>query len=205
MQKELSLINGSFINESSNQRFGGSSSKASAFVRLLKDAKLWHVQVVFQDFGEQDSALTLSQNSLESVKLTINSGREDFRLKDFQGFLPGVEDSIAKISQAEDGNGQPANPLNAPRKYAGPEQSEKVTTKEIILILEHAQVMATTTTHLGHITIWLKNGKRYDGVFVPAEAGEAFSQMGASNVVAHFLRTRPADEVKEWASNAEQE
>ena len=96
-------------------------------------------------------------------------------------------------------------PGNAPEKYPGPEKSEKITTKEIIRILEHARIRATTTTHSGNITIYLKNGKRYDGVFVAAEAGEAFSGMGASNVVRHFLNTRPADEVIEWAGNAEQE
>ena len=95
--------------------------------------------------------------------------------------------------------------LRTPRKYTGPEESEQVTTKEIIRILEHGQVIATTTAHSGHITIWLKNGKRYDGVFVAAEAAGIFSKMGASNVVAHFLENRPADEVDEWRLNAEME
>jgi hypothetical protein len=125
MNKELSLIEGSFINELSNQRFGGSSAQVAAFIRLLRDAKLWQVQVVFEDFGEQNSALTLSQSSPESLRLCINSGREDFRLKDFKDFLPGVADPNAKAPKAEQvGAGQPATASESPPGGSQKPQSE---------------------------------------------------------------------------------
>ena len=103
MDKELSFIEGSFVNEFSTQRFGGTSAKASAFITLLRDTGLWEVQVVLQDFGEKQSTLTLSQSSPQSLAVIVNSGREDFLLKDFQGFLPGIERSAAKIPKAEQG------------------------------------------------------------------------------------------------------
>jgi hypothetical protein len=90
MQNDLKFIEGRFINEFSTQRFGGTSSKASRFIALLTEVGLWDVQVGFRDFGEQESALTIHQNSSDSVLVTINSGRDDFLLKDFGGYLsPG--------------------------------------------------------------------------------------------------------------------
>jgi hypothetical protein len=95
MHEDLTFIKGSFVNEFSTQRFGGTPAQVSAFLVLLKGAGLWKVQVVFRDFGEQDSAFILSQSSPGSVTVVINAGREDFRLKDFQAFLPGAATPVA--------------------------------------------------------------------------------------------------------------
>ncbi|MDA7673161.1 hypothetical protein OAE61_04035 [Verrucomicrobiales bacterium] len=110
MENDLRFIEGSFVNEFSNQRFGGASAKVSAFISLLSGTGLWKVQVVFRDFGEQESALTLSQTAPESLGVVVNSGREDFLLKDFQRFLPGIEEPAAKTPKAEQaGADQPAS------------------------------------------------------------------------------------------------
>lgn len=106
MNKKLTLIEGIFVNEYSTQRFGASSEQTLAFIDLLRDAKLWQVQVLFRDFGEQDSAFTLGQSSLHSVTLIINSGREDFRLKDFQSFLKEVKSNPKNKPEAKANTGQ---------------------------------------------------------------------------------------------------
>jgi hypothetical protein len=101
MGKELSLIKGSFINQYSRQRFGATSAQTSALIKQLRDASIWQLKVVFRDYGEQESGFTLVQSTPELVTLVINSGREDFRLVDFQEFLPKVEGAITKESEAE--------------------------------------------------------------------------------------------------------
>jgi hypothetical protein len=89
MRNELKFIDGSFLNEFSTQRFGGTSEKVSHFVGLLKAAGLWEVEVKFRDFGEQELAFTLHQDSTATMSVTVNSGRGDFLLKDFREHLPG--------------------------------------------------------------------------------------------------------------------
>ena len=97
MQKDLQFIEGRFINEFSTQRFGGTSSQASRFIALLAQVGLWEIQLGFLDFGEQESALTVDQNAPDSVQVTINSGRDDFLLKDFEEHLSRVE--LSKTGQ----------------------------------------------------------------------------------------------------------
>jgi hypothetical protein len=87
MQNDLKFIEGHFINEFSSQRFGGTSERVSNFIALLDKTGLWKTEIKFRDFGEQDSAFTLSQRSPDSLRLTINSGLEDFLLKDFVEFF----------------------------------------------------------------------------------------------------------------------
>lgn len=90
MKNDLEFIEGSFINEFSSQRFGASPEQLIDYIALLKHADLWNVKIRFRDFGEQDSAFILSQSSPDSLHLTINSGREDFLLKDFVKFFPEI-------------------------------------------------------------------------------------------------------------------
>jgi hypothetical protein len=114
MGKELSLIEGSFLNEYSQQRFGATSIQTSAFIKQLRNAGIWQINIVFRDYGEQESAFTLAQSSPESVRLVINSGREDFRLVDFEEFLPKVEVPNTKESEARQvGTDQPASALES--------------------------------------------------------------------------------------------
>ena len=88
MKDDLKFIEGSFINEFSSQRFDGTSEKVSRFIGLLKEAEVWEVKVRFRNFGEQEAALTLDQNSSNKLILSINSGRDNFLLKDFADYLP---------------------------------------------------------------------------------------------------------------------
>jgi hypothetical protein len=89
MTDELKFIDGQFINQFVTNRFGGTSQQTSRLIELLNDADAWKVRVQFQDLGEQDSALSLWQNmASDEVVVTVNSGRNDFRLKDFQAYLP---------------------------------------------------------------------------------------------------------------------
>lgn len=90
MQNDLKFIDGRFINEFSTQRFAGNSAKTAGFIDLLAQAKLWELKVRFDDFGEQTSALTLHQSSPEALHIIINSGKDDFLLKDFQKYLTEI-------------------------------------------------------------------------------------------------------------------
>ena len=89
MKVELKFIDGSYLNEFSTQRFDGTSENVSRFIGLLKATGLWEVEVEFRVFGEQESAFTLHEDSSDTLSVTINSGRNDFLLKDFGGHLPG--------------------------------------------------------------------------------------------------------------------
>jgi len=86
---DLSFIEGRFINQFSNQRFGGTSAQVPRFIGQLKGVGVWEVDVQFRDFGEQQSAFSLDQDSSKDhLRLIINSGRSDFLLKDFASYLP---------------------------------------------------------------------------------------------------------------------
>ena len=89
MKDDLKFIEGSFINQFSNQRFGGTSAQVSRFIALLNGLTVWKVHVQFRDFGEQESAFTLDQDSSKDyLRIIVNSGRKDFLLKDFAAYLP---------------------------------------------------------------------------------------------------------------------
>jgi hypothetical protein len=109
MRDDLTFIEGSFVNEFSYLRFGATSAQVSDFIALLNQAGLWEVQIRFQDFGEQDSAFSLSQSSPNLLHIIVNSGREDFLLKDFIEFFPGIAAPVEDTSKAQqDGAVQPA-------------------------------------------------------------------------------------------------
>ena len=102
MKDDLSFIEGRFINQFSNQRFGGTSAQVSRFIALLKGVGLWEVDVQFRDFGEQDSAFSLDQDSSKDhLRLIINSGRSDFLLKDFAPYLPPPRLPRSDLPKAE--------------------------------------------------------------------------------------------------------
>lgn len=131
MRNDLKFIEGSFINEFSTQRFGGTSEKVSRFVGLLKAAGLWEVEVAFRDFGEQESAFTLHQDSSDAMVVTVNSGRNDFLLKDFSEHLPGpgfhfTIRNVIHEDQEQTGAGQPAS---APESKPEGNQKGKPTRK----------------------------------------------------------------------------
>ena len=89
MREKLVFLEGSFINEFSYQRFGGSAQGLLGLIERLNEIGLWQVEVQFRDFGEQDSAFSMDQNSATSyVRVMVNSGREDFRIRDFRAWLP---------------------------------------------------------------------------------------------------------------------
>ena len=125
MRNELKFIDGSFLNEFSTQRFGGTSEKVSRFVGLLKAAGLWEVEVEFRDFGEQELAFTLHQDSTDTMSVTVNSGRNDFLLKDFGEHLPGsgFHFKIRNVIHADEEKKGPDQPAPAPESK--PEGNEK--------------------------------------------------------------------------------
>ncbi|MBD3676239.1 MAG: hypothetical protein HUJ26_22235 [Planctomycetaceae bacterium] len=117
MRDELTFIEGSFINEYSTQRFGGTSEKASRLIGLLKAAGVWKVEVRFREFGEQETALTLHQDSSDTVTVTVNSGRDDFLLKDFAKHLPqpGGGLTVHNVIQADKKQQNPEQSTPAPK------------------------------------------------------------------------------------------
>ncbi len=113
MRDELKFIDGSFVNEFSTQRFGGTAEEVSQFIGLLKTTGLWEVEVEFRDFEEQQSAFTLHQNSSHTINVTVNSGRNDFLLKDFSQHLPGpgfhwTIRNVIPADENQSGSDQPA-------------------------------------------------------------------------------------------------
>src|SRR5262245_24696828 len=89
MHEELKFLDGEFINQFVHNRFAGTAQKTSRFIELLHGAACFDVRVRFRDFGEQESAFALDVvMGSEEVVVTVNSGRTDFGLKDFQAYLP---------------------------------------------------------------------------------------------------------------------
>ncbi len=92
MTKELKFVEGSFINEYISQTFNGTSAQIARFIALVKETKAWEVTVIFRDLGNAKAGLQISSGEDRGkLALVVNSGREDFLLKDFAAFLPGAE------------------------------------------------------------------------------------------------------------------
>lgn len=88
MQDELTFVDGSWVNQFFRHRFGGTAAQTARFLALLEDGP-WTVRVAFRDFGEQQAAFTVNQvMGNNTLWVTVNSAREDFRLSDFQSYLP---------------------------------------------------------------------------------------------------------------------
>ncbi|MBT4865683.1 MAG: hypothetical protein HON53_11300 [Planctomycetaceae bacterium] len=88
MGSDLKFIEGSFLNQFSFQRFGGTAKQVLRLIKLLNEAGL-PVSIQFRDFGEQKSAFTLDEDSSKDYRrIIINSRRDDFKLSDFRAFLP---------------------------------------------------------------------------------------------------------------------
>lgn len=94
MHEELKFLEGRFINQYIHHRFGGTAQQTTRFLDLLNDAACFNVRVQFRDFGEQETAFTLDNvMGVEELTVTINSGRKDFGLRDFQAYLPKPTDT----------------------------------------------------------------------------------------------------------------
>jgi hypothetical protein len=92
LREELKFIDGEFINTHVTHRFGGTSQQTSRCIELFDRVGAWKVNVRFKDFGEHDSALSIYQNIADNtLDLTVNSGRTDFKLSDFQAYLAGAK------------------------------------------------------------------------------------------------------------------
>jgi hypothetical protein len=125
MKEDLSFIEGRFINQFSNQRFGGTSAQVSRFIGLVKGVGVWEIDVQFRDFGEQESAFSLDQDSSkDSLRLIINSGRSDFLLKDFAPYLPAPRLPRSDLPKGESDGAPPG------RQPGGP-QSERTPSVEV--------------------------------------------------------------------------
>lgn len=101
LQEELKFIEGGFINQYSNQTFGGTSAKTAELIRLMTSAGVWDVEVKFQDFGNQDTALTLNQIGGGKTTIVVNSGRNDFLLKDFAPLISTLSFPAQKVVEGE--------------------------------------------------------------------------------------------------------
>jgi hypothetical protein len=89
IHQELIFLDGHLNGTSVYHRFGGTSQQTSRFIQLLEASTSWKVRVRFQDFGEQQTAFRLDHAITgDTMVLTVNAGRDDFRLKDFQSYLP---------------------------------------------------------------------------------------------------------------------
>jgi hypothetical protein len=101
MTNDLTFIEGSFINQFSSQRFGGTAEKVSCFLKRIRTEDLWKVEVYFSDFEEQETAFSLFQGAQkDTITIFVNSGRHDFLLNHFSEYLPikGHEVKVPKKS-----------------------------------------------------------------------------------------------------------
>lgn len=100
LQKELKFIEGGFINQFSNQTFGGTSAKTAELIRLMSSAGVWDVEVTFRDYGNQETAFTLGQVGGRKTTIVVNSGRKDFLLKDFAHLISTLSFPAVKVVEA---------------------------------------------------------------------------------------------------------
>ena len=121
MRRNLKFMDGFFLSGHSTQRFNGDSAQVARFIDLLGEVGLWDVCVEFHDFGWQGVAFTFNEySSSSSVRVIVNSGRKDFLLKDFVGFLPQRTEapfippsSPKPLGKPNDGARQPATAVDS--------------------------------------------------------------------------------------------
>jgi len=94
--------------------------------------------------------------------------------------------------QAEDAFGNPqAEPLVR-------EGRTVIDTPEIIRILEEESIEWIMTNHSQTIFIHLKDGHKYEGRYVQAEAGEYSDHRDIANLVEHIRKKRLPEEGRDW-------
>lgn len=88
------------------------------------------------------------------------------------------------------------------RGRAADEDPVAIKTPEIIRILETEDIARLMTSHRQTIYIRLKDGRRYRGTYVHADAGRYAADANLSgilNLVMHIKANRPPDDVKDWS------
>ena len=108
MNEELKFLEGSFINQFTNQSFGGSAEKVVEFIQLLKGIGQWKIDVQFRDFGKKETmtAFSTDQNTgNDHIRVMVNSGRKDFELNQFKAFLPKPKLPSTKETTTAKGEG----------------------------------------------------------------------------------------------------
>jgi len=76
-----------------------------------------------------------------------------------------------------------------------------IKTPEIIRILEEERIESVSTRHSQRISIRLKDGRKFKGLYVHAEAGKYSRDKDLYdilNLAMHIRENRPAREVKGW-------
>ena len=104
MSNELEFIDGMDFASSGfiQQGFSGTSAQTSHFIAMLVESGIWKVSVSFYNYGEQKTVFRTGQNSAKSINIIVNSGRDDFLLKDFAKYLPKQAFDVKDKAKAEE-------------------------------------------------------------------------------------------------------
>lgn len=99
LRKDLTFIQGSFVNEFSGQDYSGSAKSVAGFIQLLQRSG-FEFTVQFGDLKDDRIALSIHQNTRQrETVLTINTAKKDFVLSDlkiqFSTSRPDVEQGPA--------------------------------------------------------------------------------------------------------------
>lgn len=88
LRNDLTFVEGSFVNEFTNQEFSGSATKVTGLIQLLQRSG-FGLTVQFLEIKDDRIALRISQNTRQrETVLSINTTKKDFVLSDLKIHIP---------------------------------------------------------------------------------------------------------------------
>ncbi len=102
LQKEVTFVDGSFINEFTTQDFSGSPRNVTDLIQLLHRSG-FELKITFADLRNDRIAFRLFQNSHQSQTIiTINTAKKDFKLSELSIQIPPSSDSTSNKTRTTD-------------------------------------------------------------------------------------------------------
>ncbi|MFM6129068.1 MAG: hypothetical protein ACKPBV_10045 [Sphaerospermopsis kisseleviana] len=95
LRKEVTFVDGNFINEHTYQGYSGSARKLDELIKLLHDVGKFQMKVSFANLKDDRITFSISQNMREqALTITINTARKDLDLSELTIRIPSPEGSI---------------------------------------------------------------------------------------------------------------
>jgi len=102
LTKDLTLIEGSFINQFITQSFSGSTGKLIELIELLHTNQ-FELKVAFADLKDDRVTFSLCQNAAGPGKamITVNTTKEDFKMSELKIQIPPAKGNVEPDAQAK--------------------------------------------------------------------------------------------------------
>jgi hypothetical protein len=97
LSKDVTFVDGNFLNEYSHQGFSGSAKKVGELIDLLHTVGKFELRVSFANLKDDRIAFSISQNgkNQEQLTITINTARKDLELSELTIQIPSPKGNKA--------------------------------------------------------------------------------------------------------------